>query len=129
MRAGPLIDREAQRRRHERRRVWGTQAVEVRARLAAQLYIHAGPLLDREKGGEFTVEGVDSAVVGQEYLENTNVLRTIFSGAGGSFELLDFAPRFIQPVYGARLVQEVVGERIGVQRFIAHGKVKELPCT
>ena len=55
-----------------------------------------GPLLDREQGGAFVVEGENSATIRPEYLENTNVLRTVFSGPGGSFELLDFAPRFIQ---------------------------------
>ena len=42
-----------------------------------------GPLLDRDKGGVFTVEGVDTTDVRQEYVENTNVLRTIFRCAGG----------------------------------------------
>jgi GH15 family glucan-1,4-alpha-glucosidase len=55
-----------------------------------------GPLLDRERGGSFVVEGVDTPDVRQEYVENTNVLRTVFSGDAGSFELLDFAPRFMQ---------------------------------
>ena len=53
-----------------------------------------GPILDRERGGVFTVEGIDATEVRQEYLENTNVLRTIFRCAGGEFELIDFAPRF-----------------------------------
>src|SRR5579871_660556 len=53
-----------------------------------------GPLLDRERGGAFRVEGVDVEEIRHEYLENTNVLRTVFSGPAGSFELLDFAPRF-----------------------------------
>ncbi len=55
-----------------------------------------GPLLDREKGGVFVVEGINVADVHQEYIENTNVLRTVFSGSTGSFELIDFAPRFMQ---------------------------------
>ena len=55
-----------------------------------------GPLLDRERGGSFVVEGCDTPDVHQEYVENTNVLRTVFSGEAGSFELLDFAPRFVQ---------------------------------
>ena len=53
-----------------------------------------GPLLDRERGGTFTVTGVGANEVRQEYLENTNVLRTTFSGPDGAFELIDFAPRF-----------------------------------
>jgi GH15 family glucan-1,4-alpha-glucosidase len=54
-----------------------------------------GPLLDREKGGAFAVEGVDATEVRQEYLENSNVLRTVFSGPSGVFEVYDFAPRFL----------------------------------
>jgi GH15 family glucan-1,4-alpha-glucosidase len=54
-----------------------------------------GPLLDRELGGEFTVEGIDVEDIRHEYVENTNVLRTVFSGPAGSFELIDFAPRFV----------------------------------
>ena len=53
-----------------------------------------GPLLDREQGGAFTVEGVDATEVEQAYFENTNVLRTTFRGERGTFELIDFAPRF-----------------------------------
>jgi len=37
-----------------------------------------GPILDRERGGVFAVEGLDATDVRQEYLENTNVLPTIF---------------------------------------------------
>ena len=55
-----------------------------------------GPLLDRERGGAFTVEGVDAAEIEHSYLENTNVVRTVFTGPTGSFELIDFAPRFQQ---------------------------------
>ncbi len=55
-----------------------------------------GPLLDREQGGVFAVEPTGDADVHVEYLENTNVLRTVFAGPTGSFELIDFAPRFFQ---------------------------------
>ena len=55
-----------------------------------------GPLLDRDKGGAFVVESVEPASIAQEYLENTNVLRTVFASSAGSFELIDFAPRFLQ---------------------------------
>jgi GH15 family glucan-1,4-alpha-glucosidase len=55
-----------------------------------------GPLLDRDRGGAFTVEGLDASEISQEYLENTNVLRTVFNGPSGAFELFDFAPRFQQ---------------------------------
>jgi len=75
-----------------------------------------GPLLDREKGGAFAVDGVDATDVHQEYVENTNVLRTVFSGPTGSFELLDFAPRFqlydrfFKPSMLVRILRPLSGE-------------------
>jgi len=75
-----------------------------------------GPLLDRERGGVFAVEGIDATEVRQEYLENTNVLRTVFSGPGGEFELVDFAPRFFQfdrsfkPPMLVRILRPLSGE-------------------
>jgi GH15 family glucan-1,4-alpha-glucosidase len=75
-----------------------------------------GPLLDRAKGGAFAVEGVDATEVTQEYLENTNVLRTVFRSPGGEFELLDFAPRFhlhdrsFKPQMLVRILRPLGGE-------------------
>jgi len=75
-----------------------------------------GPLLDRERGGAFTIEGVGATDVRQEYLENTNVLRTVFTGPDGEFELLDFAPRFFQfdrhfkPLMLVRILRPLSGE-------------------
>ena len=75
-----------------------------------------GPLLDRERGGVFTVEGVEATEVRQDYLENTNVLRTVFSGPDGEFELIDFAPRFFQfdrsfkPLMLVRILRPLAGE-------------------
>ncbi|RMH40143.1 MAG: glycoside hydrolase family 15 protein [Deltaproteobacteria bacterium] len=54
-----------------------------------------GGLLDRERGGEFSVAPRDGAFsTAQEYLPNTNVVKTYFRTASGDFEVLDFAPRF-----------------------------------
>jgi GH15 family glucan-1,4-alpha-glucosidase len=75
-----------------------------------------GPLLDRERGGLFAVEGADGEVVRQEYVENTNVLRTVFAGPAGEFELLDFAPRFqlydrfFKPSMLVRILRPLAGE-------------------
>jgi GH15 family glucan-1,4-alpha-glucosidase len=75
-----------------------------------------GPLLDRERGGAFAVEGVDADEVRQDYVENTNVLRTVFSGPNGAFELLDFAPRFalydrfFKPSMLVRILRPLSGE-------------------
>jgi GH15 family glucan-1,4-alpha-glucosidase len=74
------------------------------------------PLLDRERGGAFIVEGVDADDIHQEYIENTNVLRTVFTGDEGSFELLDFAPRFFlydrffKPSMLVRVLRPLAGE-------------------
>lgn len=75
-----------------------------------------GPLLDREKGGQFVVEGIDATDVAMDYVENTNVLRTVFSGPAGAFELLDFAPRFslydrfYKPLMLVRILRRLEGE-------------------
>jgi GH15 family glucan-1,4-alpha-glucosidase len=56
-----------------------------------------GGLLDKKQGGEFYVRPVDPNYTStQEYIENTNILKTTFIAEDGSFELIDFAPRFVQ---------------------------------
>lgn len=75
-----------------------------------------GPLLDRERGGAFAVEGIDTTEVRQEYVENTNVVRTVFRSPAGEFELVDFAPRFIlhdrsfKPQMLVRVLRPLAGE-------------------
>ncbi len=54
-----------------------------------------GPPLDRERGGRFAIEPVGPLLATPEYLENTNILRTVFTTDDGAFELIDFAPRFL----------------------------------
>ncbi|RMG46997.1 MAG: glycoside hydrolase family 15 protein [Acidobacteria bacterium] len=56
-----------------------------------------GNLLDEEKGGIFSVEpAAPPSQIQQEYLANTNILRTVFRTGEDLFEVLDFAPRFAQ---------------------------------
>lgn len=55
-----------------------------------------GGLLDKEKGGEFSVLPEGDYQSKQYYLENTNVLCTEISSAEGSYRITDFAPRFSQ---------------------------------
>ncbi|MCE7054051.1 glycoside hydrolase family 15 protein [Algoriphagus sp. AGSA1] len=54
-----------------------------------------GGMLDREKGGEFTIhpETADFAT-SQAYLENTNILKTTINVGEDSYSVTDFAPRF-----------------------------------
>jgi GH15 family glucan-1,4-alpha-glucosidase len=77
-----------------------------------------GRLLDREIGGTFRVLVHGEERRGeQSYMQNTNVLVTRFSTLeGGSFEVVDFAPRHVRglgvemPVEMVRLVRPLGGE-------------------
>lgn len=75
-----------------------------------------GPLLDRERGGMFSVEPAAQGKIEQHYVENTNVLRTQFDGPDGAFELYDFAPRFelynryYKPTSLVRVLRPLSGE-------------------
>ncbi|MDP3913060.1 MAG: glycoside hydrolase family 15 protein [Bacteroidota bacterium] len=51
-------------------------------------------ILDVEKGGEFSFEVSDKYSITQKYVENTNILSTLFTSEEGSFEVLDFMPRY-----------------------------------
>lgn len=55
-----------------------------------------GNMLDREKGGEFSIRPVDEFRSRQYYLENTNVLCTEITAESGEYRITDFAPRFQQ---------------------------------
>jgi GH15 family glucan-1,4-alpha-glucosidase len=56
-----------------------------------------GPLLDEQKGGEFSIKPADVEFTSeQRYLTNTNVLETKITTPEGSYRVTDFAPRFLQ---------------------------------
>lgn len=55
-----------------------------------------GAMLDKEKGGEFSILPEGKFVSEQYYLENTNVLCTEISSDEGTYRITDFAPRFVQ---------------------------------
>jgi GH15 family glucan-1,4-alpha-glucosidase len=56
-----------------------------------------GGLLDKKKGGEFSILPEGEYTSEQHYLENTNVLITEISPkSGGKYRITDFAPRFYQ---------------------------------
>jgi GH15 family glucan-1,4-alpha-glucosidase len=73
-----------------------------------------GALLD-EDGGSFLVGATDGAPGRQRYLDNTNVLETRFETEGGTFRVLDFAPRFqlydrtFRPTKLVRIVEPLSG--------------------
>ena len=51
-------------------------------------------LLDNEKGGYFSFEVDDSYIISQKYLIWTNVLCTEYKSPEGTFEIIDFMPRY-----------------------------------
>ena len=53
-------------------------------------------LLDRQKGGKFIVGPADEKPGEQSYIYNTNILKTVFTTSSGKFQVIDFAPRFVQ---------------------------------
>ena len=55
-----------------------------------------GGLLDKEKGGEFSILPPGEYSSNQYYLENTNILCTEIASKEGKYRITDFAPRFHQ---------------------------------
>ena len=55
-----------------------------------------GGLLDKEKGGEFSILPATEYTSKQYYRENTNILCTEISCEEGRYRITDFAPRFKQ---------------------------------
>lgn len=51
-------------------------------------------ILDKENGGTFGFEVGEGYSIHQKYLNNTNILCTTFSSETGSFEVIDFMPRY-----------------------------------
>ncbi len=55
-----------------------------------------GGILDKEKGGEFSILPSGEFESTQYYIENTNVLCTEITSAEGVYRVTDFAPRYSQ---------------------------------
>jgi len=51
-------------------------------------------LLDPQIGGYFQIELTACENIRQEYLKNTNILRTVYKSATAEMEILDFMPRY-----------------------------------
>src|SRR5262245_36959946 len=73
-----------------------------------------GSLLD-PSGGSFVVAPADGSEGRQRYIENTNVLETLFETRDGKFRVLDFAPRLEQfgrmyrPSMLVRIIEPLAG--------------------
>jgi GH15 family glucan-1,4-alpha-glucosidase len=51
-------------------------------------------MLDAEKGGSFKIKTPQGEATQQTYEKNTGILVTTFEGPSGSFEVIDFMPRY-----------------------------------
>lgn len=76
-------------------------------------------ILDEEIGGSFCIKTDDSYSVSQKYVKNTNILCTSFQSAAGSFDLIDFMPRYqitdhdyFHPAEIHRLIRVTSGEPV-----------------
>src|SRR6185295_8869337 len=72
-------------------------------------------LLDHEQGGQFLIGPADGGMGKQRYLDNTNVVETVFRTDDGSFRVIDFAPRFavhermFRPTQMIRIIEPLQG--------------------
>lgn len=75
-----------------------------------------GSMLDKEKGGRFSITPLHLVETKQFYMPNTNVLCTEFTCSDGKFRVIDFAPRFLKfkrpfkPLMLMRKIELIAGE-------------------
>ncbi len=96
-----------------------------------------GGMLDREKGGEFTIlPHSDTFETSQSYVENTNVLQTKVTSGEETYIVTDFAPRFknydryYKPLMLIRKIEPVAGSpriKIKCQPVTERGQVQLSP--
>lgn len=65
-----------------------------------------GALLDRKIGGYWSIQAAEESRVSRQYIENTNVLQTVFTTGSGKLVLTDFMPVTSEEEKGARLWPE-----------------------
>ncbi len=65
-----------------------------------------GALLDRKIGGRWTIQPTEESQAFRQYIENTNVLQTVFSTASGRIVATDFMPVTTEEEKGRRLWAE-----------------------
>lgn len=53
-----------------------------------------GSILDKNRGGFFEIKVDHTFEITQRYLPNTNIAETTFAGQDGTFQVLDFMPRY-----------------------------------
>ncbi len=98
-----------------------------------------GTLLDDDKGGRFQIGLADGSEGTQRYIDNTNILVTRFDRPQGSFEVIDFAPRFsqydrfhkpkmliriVRPISGAPVVRVTCSPRYNYGELTLRGQTR-----
>ena len=95
-----------------------------------------GSLLDKKKGGEFSIQPATEYSSHQYYLENTNVLCTEITSQNGKYRITDFAPRFqkheryFKPLMLIRKIELLEGNprvRVKCELVCDYGKRKLKP--
>jgi GH15 family glucan-1,4-alpha-glucosidase len=91
-------------------------------------------LLDHDDGGVFVIKPAGGERGTMRYLENTNILETVFKTDDGSFRVIDLAPRFTQyermfrPTQLLRIVEPIDGTpRVRVRCEPRLGWSKKVP--
>src|SRR5436190_16835148 len=96
-----------------------------------------GSLLD-PAGGRFGIGPADGSIGTQRYLDNTNVLETMFEAPDGRFRVIDFAPRFerhgrmFRPTQLIRIVETIEGApqiRVNCEPVNGWSKVIQTPTA
>ncbi|MFT6180641.1 MAG: GH15 family glucan-1,4-alpha-glucosidase, partial [Akkermansiaceae bacterium] len=73
-------------------------------------------LLDQEKGGSFGIKMIDGKVTDRKYDQHTAIFITTFSGKAGSFEVIDFMPRY--PTTDETTYEDVAPDVVRLLRHI-----------
>jgi len=93
-----------------------------------------GGLLDKQRGGEFSILPHGEYVSRQYYLENTNILCTEICNDEGKYRVIDYAPRFRQyeryfkPLMLIRKIEPLEGEprvRVICKPVYDYGKIEQ----
>lgn len=91
-----------------------------------------GSLLDKQKGGEFSIVPQGEYTSRQYYTDSTNVLCTEFHCANGKFRVIDCAPRFYQferfykPLMLVRKIELMEGNPVVVVTCKPRGEYGEM---
>lgn len=85
-------------------------------------------ILDDEKGGHFGIIVSPDYTISQKYKESTNILSTTFASAEGTFEVVDFMPRYRIGEYDTHYLPSEVYRNIRIKSGRPRFKVDFKPA-